>query len=118
MIARLVPFAFAVAFLASACALLPKATPNPGVPCEQLYSEDDCQALVALATRSIDLSDDDVVGVNIAPNPTGAPDSAQGAAPPIRLRLTMKDGATREFSVCGGVSMEPVCSVQPRASSG
>jgi hypothetical protein len=102
--------------LASACGLLPKAAPDPGVPCEQLYSENDCLAMVDLVTRLLRMSPDDVVAIAIAPNPTGPPGSTSGAAAPIRLRLTLKDGSTREANICGGVSMEEVCSAKPRAS--
>jgi hypothetical protein len=115
MTRRLAPFALPIALLASACALLPKGTPDPGVPCEQLYSKDECLAMVELATTHLGKSPDDVVAIAITPNPTGPPGSTSGAAPPIRLRLTLKDGSTIETLICGGVSMEPVCSAQPRA---
>ncbi len=57
----------------------------------------------------------DVVAVAIAPNPAPPPGSTSGAAPPIRIRLTLKDGATVETPICGGVSREPLCSAQPRS---
>ena len=109
-------FALFVALLVGACALLPRSTPTPGVPCEQLYSEDDCLAMVELATIHLGKSPDDVVAIAITPNPTEPPGSTSGAAPPMRLRLTLKDGANIETLICGGVSMEPVCSAQPRAT--
>ena len=115
---RLAPWALSIALLTSACALLPRATPNPGVPCEQLYSKSECDAIVQLATTLLKMSPDDIVAVNIAPNPTLGPGEAHGAAPPIRLRLTLKDGSILEANVCGGVSREPICSAQPRASPG
>jgi hypothetical protein len=115
---RLAAVALLIALLGSACGLLPKATPNPGVPCEQLYGKSECVAIVKLATTLLRMSPDDIVAINIAPNPTLAPGDAHGAAPPIRLRLTLKDGSILEANVCGGVSREPICSVQPRASPG
>ena len=117
MTRRLAAFALPIALLASACALLPKGTPNPGVPCEQLYSNDECLAMVELATTHLGKSPDDVVAVAIAPNPTGPPGSTLGAAPPIRIRMTLKDGTTVETPICGGVSREQVCSAQPRSVS-
>jgi hypothetical protein len=117
-VTRLAPSALSIALLTSACALLPRATPNPGVPCEQLYSNAECDAIVELATGLLKMSPDDIVAINIAPNPTLAPGEAHGAAPPIRLRLSLKDGSIPEANVCGGVSREPICSAQPRATPG
>ena len=72
--------------------------------------------MVELATTHLGKSPDDVVAVAITPNAPGPPGSTSGAAPPIRLRLTLKDGVAIETLICGGVSMEPVCSAQPRTT--
>jgi hypothetical protein len=105
-----------IALLTSACGLLPKATPDPGVPCDELYSEVDCRAMVDLSTTRRGISPEDVEAIAIAPNPTGPPGSTSGA-PPIRLRLALRDGSTVEATICGGVSREAVCSAEPRAST-
>lgn len=110
-----VPLALAIALAACACGLMPKATPNPGVPCQQVYTHDECLAIVALATKNLGKGADTVVAVNIAPEPT-TPGGARGAATTIRLRLRLKDGSIVETNVCGGVSMESACSARPRAS--
>jgi hypothetical protein len=117
-VTRLAPWVFSVALLTGACAFLPKATPNPGVPCEELYSQDECDAILELATKLLKMNPDEIAAMNIAPNPTLGPGEAHGAAPPIRLRLKLKDGSILEANVCGGVSREPICSAQPRASPG
>ena len=72
--------------------------------------------MVELATTRLGMGAEDVEAIAIAPNPTGPPGSVSGAAPPIRLRLTLRDDTTIEATICGGVSMEPVCSAEPRAS--
>lgn len=108
---------FVFALVASGCGLLPKATPDPGVPCAQLYSRDDCRAMVELASTRLGMDPENVEAIAITPNPTAPPGSTSGAAPPIRLRLTLRNGSTIETTVCGGVSTEPVCSAEPRATT-
>ena len=115
---RLLALALAQAFIGSACGLLPKATPNPGVPCEQVYDEGTCVALRDLATTQVRKQSGEIIALAILPEPSPPAGSTSGAATPIRVRLTMKDGSSKEAALCGGVSMEPVCSAQPRASPG
>jgi hypothetical protein len=114
-VARRLASALAIAFISSACGLLPKATPSPGVACEQLYSESDCIAMIELATAHLRMSPGDIVAIAIAPEPSPPPGSAPGAASPIRLRLKLMDGSSLEANICGGVSREPVCDAQPRS---
>jgi hypothetical protein len=116
MTRQIASLAIAFVVLASACGFMPRATPNPGVPCEQVYSEGECHAMLDLWADLANHDRSDIQAVAILPNPTGPPGSTSGSAPPIRLRLTFKDGSTKETTVCGGVSMEPVCSAKPRAS--
>jgi hypothetical protein len=106
--------ALAIALISSACGLLPRATPHPGVACEQVYSETDCIAMVELAATHLGMGPDDIVAIAIAPAPSPPPGSTPGAAAPIRIRLKLLDGSTLEGTICGGVSREPICDAQPR----
>jgi hypothetical protein len=108
-----VPIALAV--LASGCGLLPKATPDPGVPCEQVYDPSTCVDLMALATAKLRLEAGEIVALTILPEPSPPPGTTLGGAIPIRVRYQLKDGSSHEAALCGGASMEPVCSARPRA---
>ena len=102
-------------FIVSGCALLPRPTPNPGTPCDQVYEESTCLELIALATHLLNKAEGVIVSMSILPEPSVGM-MATGGATPIRVRLRFKDGTTQEAALCGGASMEPVCAAQPRAS--
>ncbi len=112
---RLALSALAIALFSGACGLLPKATPHPGIACEQLYSETDCMAMIELAATHLGMSPDGIVAIAIGPEPSRPPGSTPGAAAPIRLRLRLMDGSSLEATICGGVSREPICEAQPRS---
>jgi len=108
--------AIAITSITSGCGLLPKATPNPGVPCDQVYNEQTCVELTALLATALRMEPAEIVALAILPEPSPPPGTTLGGAIPIRVRYSLKDGSSHEAALCGGASMESVCSARPRAS--
>src|SRR5688500_9023166 len=87
------------------------------MPCEQIYSNDRCLAMVDVAAAEVTKNRGDVAAVGIVPDPP--PDGATlGGAWPIRVRIVLKDGSTHESRMCGGVSIDPACSPEPHLNPG
>ncbi len=106
--------AFAAPGCTVAAGLAPAPTPQP---CEEIYSARRCLAMADAATELTPQTRDDVARILIVPSPP--PDDgilqSVGGATPITVRLLMRDGATLESQMCGGIGRGPACSDEPPA---
>ncbi|MGZ9275594.1 MAG: hypothetical protein ACXW4L_00590 [Candidatus Limnocylindrales bacterium] len=96
----------------------PNAAPTPQ-PCGRIYKAVQCSAITDAAALQLETTREDVVSIDVVPGPT--PEVRDGVtilptlggAPRMNLLVTLADGTTRQVSMCGGVSMEPQCVVDP-----
>ncbi|MGH2476179.1 MAG: hypothetical protein ACRDIL_13040 [Candidatus Limnocylindrales bacterium] len=114
---------FMAALTLTACNAFAGAFPNaapPPQPCERIYNPLQCTAITDAAALQLGAIREDVVSVDVVPDPT--PEvrdgvtilQTRGGAPRMNLLVTLTDGTMHPVSMCGGVSMEPQCVPEPR----
>jgi hypothetical protein len=99
----------------------PASTPQP---CGQVFNAVRCLAMTDAAASQLKTRRDDVVSLEILPEPT--PEvrdgvtilQTRGGAAPIDLRVTLADGTTRQVSMCGGIPSGPACMDDPQLTAG
>ena len=83
-----------------------------------------CLAMIDAAAENLHRDPEEVASIEILPEPT--PEVVNGVtilrtvggATPISVRVTLKDGATRETWMCGGVASGPACTDHPYIPTG
>ena len=96
------------------------APPRGPEPCGQKFNAVRCLAMTDTAAQQLHTTREDVVAVDIAPDPT--PEvrdgvtilQTRGGAAPIVLIVTLADGTKRQVSMCGGIPSGPACSDDPQ----
>jgi hypothetical protein len=85
-------------------------------PCAEIYSAARCQAMTDVAAAEVSATRADVVTIVIIPDPppTGDVVMTLGGAKPIKVEITLTDGATHVSLMCGGLAMAPACQDDPR----
>ena len=97
---------------ASACSMLSAIQQDAPTPCDQLFSHDQCLAMIDVAAAEVSKNRGDVAAVAIVPDPP--PEGMTlGGAWPITVRIALKDGSTHDSRMCGGVSIDPACKAEP-----
>jgi hypothetical protein len=101
-----------LAWLLAGCTTsAPADMPPSPQPCAEVYGEQQCLALTDEAAAQSGRTRDDVTAIEIIPFPrtqNGALITHSGGG--FNVRLTLRDGTTRDASMCPGVSMGPACS--------
>jgi hypothetical protein len=93
--------------------------PARAEPCGQHFNAVRCLAMTDTAAQQLHTTREDVVAVEIAPDPT--PEvrdgvtilQTRGGAAPIVLLVTLRDGSTHQVSMCGGIPSGPACADDP-----
>jgi hypothetical protein len=93
--------------------------PKGPEPCGQRFNVVRCLAMTDTAAQQLLTTREDVVAVDVAPDPT--PEvrdgvtilQTRGGAAPIVLLVTLRDGSTHQVSMCGGIPSGPACSDDP-----
>ena len=108
--------------LVAACSALTSALAPPGVPqpCDQVFNAVRCLAIRDSAAFQLHTTREDVVAVDILPDPT--PEVIDGktilrttsGGQPIELVVTLADGAARRVTIhCAGIPDDPGCFDDP-----
>ncbi|HET7168894.1 MAG TPA: hypothetical protein VFI69_06790 [Candidatus Limnocylindrales bacterium] len=119
---RAIALVLAAALVLTGCealaGALPNAPPEPQ-PCARIYNAAQCTAITDAAALQLGTTREDVVSVEVVPDPT--PEvrdgvtvlQTLGGAPRMNLLVTLAAGTVHQVSMCGGVSMEPQCVADP-----
>lgn len=122
--------ALALAFVLAGCDALAgvfegRGEPQRPQPCGQAYNGVRCLAMTDSAAFQLRTTREDVVSLEIIPEPT--PETVNGqkilitrsGGPPIDVRVTLADGSTRQVSMhCGGIPSSPACFDEPHLQTG
>ena len=102
-----------VALVAGGCTMFATIRQRGQQPCVDVYSENQCLAMADVAAAEISKGRGDVAAITIVPDepPEGA---VLGGAWPIRVRITLMDGSIQDSRMCGGLSIAPACTDDPR----
>jgi hypothetical protein len=119
---RIVAITLATAIVLAGCDAIAGILPAPAAgpqPCGQVYPPSRCQLMADAAAAQLHATHDDVVSLEIIPEPTPEVRNGvtilqtRGGAAPIRLRVTLADGRTRQVAMCGGIPSGPACFDDP-----
>jgi len=112
---RLAMFTIVAGWLVAGCGIFAAAPLTPQ-PCGQVYSVPRCLAMTDEAASRSGKTRDDVTAIVIVPDPP-PPDGilvTRGGAAAIKVRLTFKDGTSRDARMCGGIPYGTACMDAPR----
>jgi len=96
-----------------------EAAAAPGTPCALKYNALRCQVVTDLAASNLGLTRDEIVGLDILPDPTLPPGTIRSGGVSLALSVSLRDGSTRTTSIgCGGVAADwnPGCQNDPHVT--
>lgn len=87
-------------------------------PCADIYNAARCLAMTDFSAVQLGATREDVVSIDVLPEPTVPAQGVRSGGGPIHVRVTLRDGTEHVVSMgCGGIRDQPTCSDRPHLSA-